>query len=64
MLQENYDLGKCIIKSISKGPIIIEAIQNFRMKINNRDYPKQQKTIIGICMDGTSYPYDEQAINS
>ena len=31
------------------------------MKINNRDYPKQEKTIIGICMDGTSYPYYEQA---
>ncbi|MFK5974725.1 MAG: phosphonoacetate hydrolase [Flavobacteriaceae bacterium] len=31
------------------------------MKINNRDYPKQNKTIIGICMDGTSYPYYEQA---
>jgi hypothetical protein len=42
--------------------IIIESIQNFRMKINNRDYPKQQKTIIGICMDGTFYPYYEQAI--
>lgn len=26
-----------------------------QMKINNRDYPKQKKTIIGICMDGTSY---------
>lgn len=23
----------------------MEAIQNFRMKINNRDYPKQQKNI-------------------
>jgi hypothetical protein len=42
--------------------IIIESIQNFRMKINNRDYPKQQKRIIGICMDGTFYPYYEQAI--
>lgn len=31
------------------------------MKINNRDYPKQERTIIGICMDGTSYPYYEQA---
>lgn len=31
------------------------------MKINNRNYPKQSKTIIGICMDGTSYPYYEQA---
>ncbi|WP_282160968.1 phosphonoacetate hydrolase [Ulvibacterium marinum] len=31
------------------------------MKINNRDYPKQKKTIIGVCMDGTSYPYYEQA---
>jgi len=31
------------------------------MQINNRDYPKQNKTIIGICMDGTSYPYYEAA---
>ncbi|MBJ6368930.1 phosphonoacetate hydrolase [Snuella sedimenti] len=31
------------------------------MKINNREYPKQKKTIIGICMDGTSYPYYEKA---
>ncbi len=31
------------------------------MEINNRNYPKQKKTIIGICMDGTSYPYYEQA---
>ena len=31
------------------------------MKINNRSYPEQTKTIIGICMDGTSYPYYEQA---
>jgi len=31
------------------------------MEINKRNYPKQKKTIIGICMDGTSYPYYEQA---
>tara|TARA_R110002049_G_scaffold245055_2_gene418910 strand:- start:2116 stop:3327 length:1212 start_codon:yes stop_codon:yes gene_type:complete len=31
------------------------------MEINNRSYPKQKKTIIGICMDGTSYPYYEAA---
>ena len=31
------------------------------MKINNRNYPKNKKTIIGICMDGTSYPYYEAA---
>jgi phosphonoacetate hydrolase len=31
------------------------------MEINNRNYPGQPKTIIGICMDGTSYPYYEQA---
>lgn len=31
------------------------------MEINNRNYPKNKKTIIGICMDGTSYPYYEQA---
>ena len=31
------------------------------MEINNRSYPKQEKTIIGICMDGTSYPYYEAA---
>ena len=31
------------------------------MKVNNRDYPDQKKTIIGICMDGTSYPYYEGA---
>ncbi len=31
------------------------------MKINNRNYPKQKKTIIGICMDGTSFPYYEAA---
>ena len=31
------------------------------MQINKRDYPEQNKTIIGICMDGTSYPYYEAA---
>lgn len=31
------------------------------MKINNRNYPEQNKTIIGVCMDGTSYPYYEGA---
>lgn len=31
------------------------------MEINNRNYPSQKKTIIGICMDGTSYPYYEAA---
>ena len=31
------------------------------MRINRRNYPKQKKTIIGVCMDGTSYPYYEQA---
>lgn len=31
------------------------------MEINNRNYPKQKKTIIGVCMDGTSYPYYEAA---
>lgn len=31
------------------------------MEINNRNYADQSKTIIGICMDGTSYPYYEGA---
>lgn len=31
------------------------------MKINNRNYPDQKQTIIGVCMDGTSYPYYEGA---
>lgn len=31
------------------------------MKINNRDYPKAKKTVIGVCMDGTSYDYYEGA---
>lgn len=33
------------------------------MKINNRNYPNQKQTIIGVCMDGTSYPYYEAAKN-
>jgi hypothetical protein len=37
-----------VIKNTSKGIIIIESIQNFRMKINNRDYPKQQKQLLGF----------------
>lgn len=31
------------------------------MKVNNRNYPETKNTIIGICMDGTSYPYYEAA---
>jgi phosphonoacetate hydrolase len=31
------------------------------MNINSRNYPEQKRTIIGICMDGTSYPYYEGA---
>ena len=31
------------------------------MNINDRNYPKLEQTIIGICMDGTSYPYYEGA---
>jgi phosphonoacetate hydrolase len=31
------------------------------MTVNDRNYPSQNKTIVGICMDGTSYPYYEAA---
>ncbi len=31
------------------------------MKINSRDYPLVDVPIVGICMDGTSYPYYEKA---
>ena len=31
------------------------------MEINSRKYGNPTKTIIGVCMDGTSYPYYEKA---
>ena len=31
------------------------------MEINNRQYGTQKQTIVGVCMDGTSYPYYEAA---
>jgi len=31
------------------------------MKINDRNYPDVDRPLIGVCMDGTSYPYYEQA---